>query len=287
MKKLIFGLILVLLSSIALIVPASALDIERPQEEVETETFENIYVYDEADALMGVHKKEMINRAKAAHDETNIRFAIVIVPRVAGDMTSYVAQRFDELHMEGGAKESGFLLVLEYNTGKVGWKATPELNVQINRSYSQWLDNSTKGFEKEVTRTFSGRIGMLFLNIVDVLKKSHIYYANTAADVCHDNIKSEMDAIMVTITVVFFCMIIQILIPYRTPRLIALAIAEALILAVSPGFAKNCHASQGSIVLCVTSFVMVATYFIVNAFFGYSKKKPDVEITDHSVGYHY
>ena len=236
---------------------------------------------------MGVHKKEMINKAKAAHDETNIRFAIVIVPRVAGDMTSYVAQRFDELHMEGGAKESGFLLVLEYNTGKVNWKATPELNVQINRVYSQWLDNSTKGFEKEVTRTFSGRIGMLFINIVDTLKKSHIYYANTAADVCRDNIKSEMDAIAVTITVVFFCMIVQILIPYRTPRLIALAIAEALILAVSPRFAKNCHASQGSIVLCVTSFVMVATYFIVNAFFGYSKKKPDVDITDHSVGYHY
>ena len=287
MRKLIFGLILILLSSIALIVPASALDIERPQEEVETETFENIYVYDEADALMGVHKKEMINKAKAAHDETNIRFAIVIVPRVAGDMTSYVAQRFDELHMEGGAKESGFLLVLEYNTGKVNWKATPELNVQINRVYSQWLDNSTKGFEKEVTRTFSGRIGMLFINIVDTLKKSNIYYANTATDVCHDNIKSEMDAIAVTITVVFFCMIVQILIPYRTPRLIALAIAEALILAVSPRFAKNCHASQGSIVLCVTSFVMVATYFIVNAFFGYSRKKPDVEITDHSVGYHY
>lgn len=287
MRKLIFGLILVLLSSIALIAPANALDIERPQEEVETEPFENIYVYDEANALMEVHKEEMIKKAKAAHDETNIRFAIVIVPRVAGDMTSYVAQRFDELHMEGGAKESGFLLVLEYNTGKVNWKATPELNVQINRVYSQWLDNSTKGFEKEVTRTFSGRIGMLFINIVDMLKKSNIYYANTATDVCHDNIKSEMDAIAVTITVVFFCMIVQILIPYRTPRLIALAIAEALILAVSPGFAKNCHASQGSIVLCVTSFVMVATYFIVNAFFGYSRKKPDVEITDHSVGYHY
>lgn len=287
MRKLIFGLILVLLSSIALIAPANALDIERPQEEVETEPFENIYVYDEANALMEVHKEEMIKKAKAAHDETNIRFAIVIVPRVAGDMTSYVAQRFDELHMEGGAKESGFLLVLEYNTGKVNWKATPELNVQINRVYSQWLDNSTKGFEKEVTRTFSGRIGMLFINIVDMLKKSNIYYANTATDVCHDNIKSEMDAIAVTITVVFFCMIVQILIPYRTPRLIALAIAEALILAVSPRFAKNCHASQGSIVLCVTSFVMVATYFIVNAFFGYSRKKPDVEITDHSVGYHY
>ena len=278
---------MVLLSSIVLIAPASALDIERPQEEVEVEPFENIYVYDEANALMDVHKEEMIQKAKAAHDEANIRFAIVIVPRVVGDMTNYVAQRFDELHMEGGAKESGFLLVLEYNTGKINWKATPELNVQINRVYSQWLDNSTKGFEKEVTRTFSGRIGMLFINIVDTLKKSHIYYANTAADVCRDNIKSEMDAIMVTITMVFFCMIVQILIPYRTPRLIALAIAEALILAVSPGFAKNCHASQGSIVLCVTSFVMVATYFIVNAFFGYSKKKPDVEITDHSVGYHY
>ncbi len=278
---------MVLLSSIVLIAPASALDIERPQEEVEVEPFENIYVYDEANALMDVHKEEMIQKAKAAHDEANIRFAIVIVPRVVGDMTNYVAQRFDELHMEGGAKESGFLLVLEYNTGKINWKATPELNVQINRVYSQWLDNSTKGFEKEVTRTFSGRIGMLFINIVDTLKKSHIYYANTAADVCRDNIKSEMDAIMVTITMVFFCMIVQILIPYRTPRLIALAIAEALILAVSPGFAKNCHASQGSIVLCATSFVMVATYFIVNAFFGYSKKKPDVEITDHSVGYHY
>ena len=136
MRKLIFGLILVLLSSIALIVPANALDIERPQEEVETEPFENIYVYDEADALMGVHNKEMINKAKAAHDETNIRFAIVIVPRVAGDMTSYVAQRFDELHMEGGAKESGFLVVLEYDTGRIKWKATSELNSQINRSYS-------------------------------------------------------------------------------------------------------------------------------------------------------
>lgn len=287
MKKLIFGLILVLLSSIALIAPANALDIERPQEEVETEPFENIYVYDEANALMEVHKEEMIKKAKAAHDETNIRFAIVIVPRVAGDMASYAAQRFDELHMEGGAKESGFLVVLEYDTGRIKWKATSELNSQINRVYSQWLDNSTKGFEKEVTRTFSGRIGMLFINIVDTLKKSHIYYANTAADVCRDNIKSEMDAIMVTITVVFFRMIIQALIPYRTPRLIALMIAEALILAVSPWFAKNCHASRGSIVLCVASFVMVATYFIVNAFFGYSRKKPDVDITDHSVGYHY
>lgn len=136
MKKLIFGLILILLSSIALIVPASALDIERPQEEVETEPFENIYVYDEANALMEVHKEEMIKKAKAAHDETNIRFAIVIVPRVAGDMASYAAQRFDELHMEGGAKESGFLVVLEYDTGRIKWKATSELNSQINRSYS-------------------------------------------------------------------------------------------------------------------------------------------------------
>ncbi len=287
MKKLIFGLILVLLSSIALIVPASALDIARPQEEVEAETFENIYVYDEADALMDVHEEEMIKKAKAAHDETNIRFAIVIVPRVSGDMTSYVAQRFDELHMEGGAKESGFLLVLEYNTGKISWKATSELNVQINQWYSQWLDNTTKGFEKEVTRTFSGRIDMLFIDIIGILKKSHISYANTATGVCHDNFKGEMDAVVVTITVVFFCMIFQILIPYRAPRLIVLMIAEAFILAVSPWFAKNCHASQGSIVLCVASFMMVATYFIVNAFFGYSKKKPDVEITDHSVGYHY
>ena len=64
MRKLIFGLILILLSSIALIVPASALDIERPQEEVETETFENIYVYDEADALMGVHKKRNDQQSK-------------------------------------------------------------------------------------------------------------------------------------------------------------------------------------------------------------------------------
>lgn len=99
-----------------------------------------------------------------------------------------------------------------------------------------------------------------------------MYYANTATGVCRNRIKSEMDAIVVTITVVFFCMIIQVLIPYRTPRLIALMIAEALILAVSPWFAKNCHASRGSIVLCVASFVMVATYFIVNAFFGYSRK---------------
>lgn len=287
MKKLVFGLILVLLSSIVLIAPASALDIERPQEEVEVEPFENIYVYDEANALMDVHKGEMIQKAKAAHDEANIRFAIVIVPRVVGDMTNYVAQRFDELHMEGGAKESGFLLVLEYNTGKINWKATPELNSQINQWYSQWLDNTTKGFEKDVTRTFSGRIDMLFINIVDMLKKSHVSYANMATGVCRDHAKNEMDAIVVIITIVFFCMIIQVLIPYRTPRLIALVIAEAFILAISPEFAKKCHASQGSIVLCVASFMMVATYFIVNAFFGYSKKKPDVEITDHSVGYHY